>query len=249
MDVIEKYNIVFDGKHRRYVYPLPEKLFDLEFTSPEYLDIGADHLTSDSWANLVAKLASYLLDLREEYLGKILDFAAPWTKSKIFTNEKKINHVEIKPGLYININHTALHSCWLIIDMLDYFAIDFNTCKLVIHRFHKAEPQDAREYFRKQIRIEFRAYLHKNKLLSDEKIEKVFKNLDILNKAFSKRSSGYDDLFLYDDAALFGAVKCKFISEFANTRPDIENAEKLAKKYLDYLTDFYRDCGYYYKQD
>ena len=86
-------------------------------------------------------------------------------------------------------------------------------------------------------------------MFSDEKIEKVIRNIDYLNQIFAKRKSGYDDLYLFDDATMFGTMKSKFIPEFASSRPDKEKSEKLAKIYLGYLTDFYRDCGYYYKEN
>lgn len=246
MDFITKYNMIIDGKRRRYVYPLPEKLFDLEYTSPDYLDIGGEHIEASSWGELIVKLTTYLLDLREEYQKRILLFVAPWTKANIFVTEKRINHVEIKPGLFVNINHTALHSCWLVIDLLEYFSIDFSVCKLVIHRFPKAEPTEVRDYYREETKKELRVYLRRSKLFSDEKIEKVIRNIDYLNQVFAKRKSGYDDLYLFDKATIFGTMKSKFIPEFASSRLDKEKSEKLAKIYLGYLTDFYRDCGYYY---
>lgn len=249
MDLITKYIMIIDGKRRRYVYPLPEKLFDLEHTCPDYLDIGGEHIEASSWGELIVKLTTYLLDLREEYQKRILLFVAPWTKANIFVTEKRINHVEIKPGLFVNINHTALHSCWLVIDLLEYFSIDFSTCKLVIHRLPKAEPTEVRDYYREETKKELRVYLRRCKLFSDEKIEKVIRNIDYLNQVFAKRKSGYDDLYLFDDATMFGTMKSKFITEFASSRPDKEKSEKLAKIYLGYLTDFYRDCGYYYKEN
>ena len=88
MDLITKYNMIIDGKRRRYVYPLPEKLFDLEHTCPDYLDIGGEHIEASSWGELIVKLTTYLLDLREEYQKRILLFVAPWTKANIFVTEK-----------------------------------------------------------------------------------------------------------------------------------------------------------------
>ena len=112
----------------------------------------------------------------------------------------------------------------------------------------KAEPKEARDYFREKTKENLKGYLKRNKLLSDEKIEKVITNLDYLNMIFSKRKSGYDDLYLFDDAIMFATFKSKFIAELVSMRPDKENTEKLAKIYLGYLTDFYRDCGYYFKE-
>ena len=60
MDFITKYNMIIDGKRRRYVYPLPEKLFDLEHTCPDYLDIGGEHIEASSWGELIVKLTTYL---------------------------------------------------------------------------------------------------------------------------------------------------------------------------------------------
>ncbi len=52
--------MIISGKRRRYIYPLPEKLFDLEHTCPEYLDIGGEHLTASSSNLLRILLKRYL---------------------------------------------------------------------------------------------------------------------------------------------------------------------------------------------
>lgn len=249
MDLINKYNIIIDGKRRRYIYPLPEKLYDLEFTAPDILRIGGEVFQASSWGEMLTKLCTYLLDLRQEYEKDILAYKTPWSDACIFSNEKRINHVEIKPGLFLNINHTSLHSCWLIIDILMLFKINFEQCELIIRRMPRAEPKEVRDCFRQEVKQQLKVYLHRNKLLSDEKIEKVIKNLDYLNAEFAKRNSGYDDLYLFDDANMFNTMKSKFIPEFASKRPDYEKSEKLAKIYLGYLGDFYRDNGYYFKKN
>ena len=248
MDILIKYNIVLNGKQRFYTYPLPKKLFDLEYTSPFFLHIDEEYLKASSWMELVSKLSIYLLDSKEDYYEKIMSFSPVWTKQKIFVTEKRTNYTEIKPGLFVDTNHTALHSCWLVIDLLDFFGIDFSKCTLVIHRMPKAEPKEVRDYFRDEVKKELRKYLFEKKLLAEEKIEKIMKNLDYLNQNFARRKSGFDDLFLFDNAVLFANAKSKFIREFVSSRADKEKAEKLARYYLDYLTEFYGVNGYYLKK-
>lgn len=245
--LIDKYHIVFDGKKRRYIYPLPQKLFDLEYTSPDYLRIGGEVLTSSSWGELICKLSIYLYDNYPFFKGNLLDFKTSWSKASIFVYEKRINHVEIKEGVFANLNHTALHSCWLIIDLLEFCKININACELLIHRMPKAEPKEVRDYIRNEFKKDFRKYISRHCLLTEDKVEKAIKNIDYLNNIFSKRRSGYDDLYLFDDALMFATMKSKFLPEFAKSTNDYEKYYKIAKKYLDYLSDFYRDNGYYSK--
>lgn len=247
-ELFKKYNLFFDGKKRKYVYPLPEKLFDMEYTTPLSITIGNDVLKVSSWGELITELIKYLLSFYPKNVDDLLKYKTKWSNAYIFSNEKKINHVEIRPDLFVNLNHTALHSCWLVVDLLTFFNIDFSLCKLVIHRMPKAEPEEVRNFIRKNAKEDFRKYLVRYKLFSDEKIAKIIKNIDYLNNVFAKRHSGYDDLYLFDDALLFSTSKSKFIPEFAKTTNDYEKNSVLAKKYLDYLSDFYRDSGYYSKK-
>lgn len=244
----EKYNLILDGKRRKYLYPLPEKLFDLEYTAPLSLKIGNDTLYVSSWGELIVSLIQYLLPIFPKKVDDLLSYKTEWSKASIFSDTKKVNHIEIKPNLYVNLNHTALHACWLVIDLLSLFNIKYEMCELIIHRMPKAEPDEVRDSVRETVKNDLRAYLKRYKLCSDEKIEKIIKNIDYLNKIFSKRRSGYDDLYLFDDAAMFATMKSKFIPEFAKSTNDYEKNASLAKKYLDYLSDFYRDNGYYFKK-
>ena len=47
-DLYDKYHIILDGKKRLYIYPLPERLYDLKFTSPVSLKIGNQVFNSQS---------------------------------------------------------------------------------------------------------------------------------------------------------------------------------------------------------
>lgn len=247
MEIEEKYNLIIDGKRRLYNYPLPERLYNLEHTAPETLSIGGDILNASSWGELICKTVICLMSLHPKKKEELLEYKTEWSSSNIFSDKKRINHVEILSGLFVNLNHTALHYCWLVIDLLAYFNINYSACELIIHRMPKAEPVEIRDYIRKQVKEEFSVYLSRHKLFSKEKIVKVIRNIDYLNSYFSKRRSGYDDLYLFDDALMFATMKSKFIPEFASKTNDFTKYSELAKKYLDYLSDYYRDCGYYSK--
>ena len=49
-------------------------------------------------------------------------------------------------NLYINTNHTAVHSVWLIQDLLDFYCVDKENVTLLIKRPPSIEPQEVKDY-------------------------------------------------------------------------------------------------------
>ena len=246
--IISKYNIVFNGKKRLYLYPLPERGLNLENTVPNTFVIGHVEITSTSWVELLALLVKFLVSVHPKNDEELLNFKTDWSKTNIFRKEKRINHEFIREGIYLNENHTAQHSIWLMIDLLDFFGEDYNNCKLIIRRHPRAEPDEVRNWVIKETKQEFETYLKNVKQLDQPKTEFVLKNIDILNKFMAKQSSAYDNLYLIDDATTFGALKPKIIEGFASSSKDYEKYKAAATKFLGYLTSFFRDNGYYNKK-
>ena len=80
-------------------------------------------------------------------------------------------------------------------------------------------------------------------VILDVKVDKIIKNNDILNAKFNKRSSAYNDLYLFSDKQMFASNKANFIKEITSKITSDKQIE-LIKHYLLYLTNFYNDRGY-----
>ena len=84
----------------------------------------------------------------------------------------------------------------------------------------------------------FRNFL-KLKGLSDENVEKVINNIEMLSKKYlSALSKGYDDFFLFDDLQYFYNYRDKVIKHYKNIYPSGNN--ETVEKVLNYLTAFYK---------
>lgn len=243
----DKYLLFFVGKKRRYRCPVNERRYDLEYTAPVSLKLGGQTVISSAWTDLLTQTVKDLFELYPERKSHILNFKTDWSKQAIFTNDPNVsNHVEIEPGLFFNRNHTALHSCWLLFDLLNYFGINDSSCELIIRRMPAAEPIEIRDKIRGEVKDELRAYLSRHKLFSDEKVDTYIRNIDFLNGEFAKRKSGYNDLYLFDDANMYGTMKAKFLQELQSSPFGYkEKNMAIARRCLNSLTDFYRDNGYY----
>ncbi len=152
-------NVVFDGKRRYYIEDLTERDYSLENTTPYQLDILGRAIEEHSWGNLLCRTTELLLDLFPEYREKLLEFKCPWTKAQMFSLEEKTNYKPINGGFYINCNHTALHSCWFLQDLLDYFKIDKSSVSFLIHRPSSAEPKKVKDYVEQRFKRNFADYI------------------------------------------------------------------------------------------
>lgn len=242
-DLYDKYHIILEGKKRLYIYPLPERLYDLEFTSPVSLKIGNQVFKSSNWGELIALVSRCLQSIKPISIDELLKCRTDWSDAYIFSDNEKINHKEIGPNLYINVNHTALHACWLIVDLLNLYKIDISTTELIIFRAPKAEPDEVKNVVRRNTKDEFVDYLKNDRNFPDVKVDKIIKNIDTLNAKFNKRSSAYNDLYLFSDKLMFASNKANFIKEITSKITSDKQIE-LIKHYLLYLTNFYNDRGY-----
>ena len=144
----EKYGIVYFGSQHYYIEDLTKRDYVLENCTPYYFKIGYDEFIVSVWGDLIQRVANYLIEEYPKTLEELKQFSYKWGKQKLFLDAPKLaSHFPLKNGLYINCNHTALHSCWTIQDMLDFFGVDIKECKLIIRRNPVAEVKEVKDYY------------------------------------------------------------------------------------------------------
>lgn len=234
-------NVVFEGKKRYYIEDLTERNYRLENTTPYQLEILGHAIEEHSWVNLLCRAAEVLLDIFPDYREKVLDFRCSWSKAEMFSLEKRTSFKPIEQGLYINCNHTALHACWFLQDLLDFFGVDKSTVSFLIHRPSSAEPKKVRDYVEQRFKRNFAEYIKSNYNKPDEYADKVIRIIDkYLNSLLVKISKSYTNFFLFDDNAILSNY-VKKVREIINSdlRYD-DKTKKVLNKYLDYLVSFYK---------
>lgn len=181
------------------------------------------------------------MDLFPDYCDKILEFRCTWSKTQMFTVEKKTNYKPIKHGYYINCNHTALHACWFLQDILDFFHVDKATVSFLIHRPSSAEPKKVKEYVKQRFKRNFAEYIKISYNKSDEYADKVISVIEkYLNPMLLKISKSYTNLFLFDDNATMSNYIKKIIEMIDSNWRMEEKSKKVLKKYLNYIVSFYK---------
>ena len=239
-DVFE--NVVFQGKRRYYIEDLTQRDYSLENTTPYQLEIMGHSIEEHAWGLLLSKTTKILLELFPEYKATIFNFQCGWTKAMMFASEQKTNYKYVTDGIYINCNHTALHSCWLLQDLLDYFNIDRSTVTLLIHRPSSAEPKRVQEYIENRFKRDFIYYICTYHDKPEEYANKVIRLTEkYLNPILKALSKSYTNFFLFDDnATLSNYVKKVREKVEQDIRFDIK-AKKALNKYLDYIVEFYKE--------
>jgi hypothetical protein len=235
-------NVVFEGKRRYYIEDLSERDYLLENTTPYQIDILQNIIAESSWGELLCKVVSLLLSLYPKHLDALYDFRCEWTKSAMFTNRMKTNYKQIKDDLFINCNHTALHSCWFLQDILDYFKVNKSDVVLLIHRPCSAEPQRVTAYIEKRFKNGFINFLIMNYKKSEEYGNKVVSNIEkYINPILCSISKSYTNIFLFDDNTTLSNYIKKIREKIdLNVRYD-EKSKTILYKYLDYLWAYYRE--------
>ena len=171
-----------------------------------------------------------------------MDFRCQLSKTQMFALEQKTNYKPIKNGLFINCNHTALHACWFLQDLLDYFLIDKSTVSFLIRRPSGAEPKKVKEYVESRFKRNFTEYLIARHRKTNEYANKVIHTLEkYLNPMLLKISKSYTNLFLFDDnQILYNYIKKLRETIDCSLKFDA-NAKKILNKYLDYLVQYYKE--------
>lgn len=240
MELFDKYNLIVIGKQRFYKENLYERDFYLECASPYSFNIGAKTIKERSWTTMILKIAIYLQTNIPKSTDELLKFKTNWSSASIYLSSKKVNSVNFIDNLFLNVNHTALHSVWLIQDILDFYKVDKSTCSLIIKRPPYIEPEEIRNYIENETILKFTEYLFSKKI-DAERAPKIIHSIKYLNKFLSKMSKSYDNFFLFDDPQILSNYKSKFFKEIYKYANFTEKQISLCHKYLDYLTEFYRN--------
>ncbi len=234
-------NIVFDGTKRYYIEDLSERDYFLESTTPYQIQIEGVSIEERNWVKLICSVSELLLNKYPDYNDKMIDFRCQWSKSLMFSAMPKSNFKLLNNGLYVNCNHTALHSCWFIQDLLDFFNIDKSKVYFLIHRPSGAEPKEVKEYIEKRFKRGFTYYLKEKYGKDDDYAEKVLNNIEKhLNKLLMKISKSYISFFLFDDKYILSNYVTKVRELVCDNLHYDERAKKILNKYLDYVLGYYK---------
>lgn len=237
-------NIVFQGQRRYYIEDLTERDYLLENTTPYQIEIMGYVIEEHVWGKMICAVTNLLLRIFPSYKDKILTFACPWSKAKMISEIQKTNYRGLECGYYINCNHTALHSCWFIQDLFDFFMIDKSTVHFLIHRPSSAEPKHVKDYIEQRFKKNYSYYIQSKTGKGVEYSNKVISLTEkYLNLMLQKISKSYTNLFLFDDnATLYNYAKKIREMVAVDCRFD-EKARRILNKYLDYLMNFYRESN------
>ena len=123
MSIEDKHRIVYISNRHYYDIDLTIHNFDLENSTPLYLNVEGFEIYENAWTNLLFEIIQYLIDEFEFSKEELLDFKLEWSNAKLFTEKTRTNYRALSNGLYVNCNHTALHSCWVIQDFINFCGI------------------------------------------------------------------------------------------------------------------------------
>lgn len=236
-----KYRIVFINKERYYYEDLSEKDYTLECATPYSLEIAGKSFITSSWKQLLIDVCVSCLKDHPDKKQDLLDYYYSWNDTKKpFSEAQGKNYYEVGEGIYLLYNNTATHGCWLLRDILVIFGIDLSKITFIIHRAPLAEPPECRKFYEQKTRNAFRYYYTKLLRRTAEQADRVFKNLDVLNRYMGKCSHAYDNLYLFTNNNTYANYKARLIEYLKNElRLDDKNLV-LSHKYLTILGDFYK---------
>ncbi len=237
----DKYGLIFEGSSRLYVEDLSQRDFNLEHTTPRRFSIHDMEFEETSWGELIRLLTMYLFEIHPELKSDAVSFRTDWSKQSIFTRASKTNAKQIDDDLWINCNNTALHSCWLIQDLLDFFGEDKTKVRLIIHRPPSSEPPEIKEAIRKQTISSFKDYLIISKDKTEESADKIVANiLNYLNPMLAAYSNSYNDFFLFDSKLILYNYSVDVRKKIGLNNHFSEKGRATLNRYLDYLVEFYK---------
>ena len=239
MTIEEKYKIIYVGNKHYYVEDLRERSFYLENTSPLYLRLENHEIYETSWGALVLETVKYLIDEFEFSNEELLDFKFDWSKTSLFSNIKKANHRLLPNGLYLNLNHTALHACWTIQDFIKFCGISTLNCKLIINRRPVSEEQEVKDYFKQRHKEEFKSYVLYSRKETLKHYDIYIKLIDLTEKRFKKLFPTFESLYYFDEYIIFNNYKLGLIDQLKKdgliSRDNMRKIENALDCYRDYL--------------
>lgn len=240
-DFHDRYGLILEGSKRLYIENLAERDYALEGTTPKRFEIDGLVFEETSWGELVRSLVFYLFDKFPEKKETAFDFTTTWSKQKIITPEKQTNAKMIDKNIWVNCNHTALHSCWLIQDFLAFFNYNPTNVVLIINRPPAIEPNEVCIFFRRKTINDFSMYLANVHNKNEDSITKIVANVQkYLNPILGTLSKNYNDFFLFDNHAYAYSYAHKVREKINKDGLYNEKARAALSRYLTYLVDFYK---------
>ena len=237
---IEKeYGIVYVGMQRYYKENLHKRDFLLESCTPYYLQIGSDEFVDSTWIGMLQQACNYLIEESDFDQERIISFRVDWSKQSIFVKESTSHaHYKLKSGLYINVNHTAVHSCWLLQELLKFFEVNLDNCTLLVKKKPISETAEVKEYYQGLVKDMFCEYVTNDLHKTREFYEKCIKVLDKIDVLFKREFKSFESIYLLDDPTTFAACKSKFIKYINDLHFYSESQLELIKNRLDIYAKF-----------
>jgi hypothetical protein len=238
---IDNYELLIVNKKRFYLEDISERDYWLENSSPYFIRIGTYEIREGSWVEMLRNIGAYFISLYKRDVQELVDFRVSRSKAAIFSYEPRVNFKQVTSELYLNCNHSALHACWLIQDLLEFYKIDIDSVVLYIHRPSSIEPKCVKDYFLEKNYNEFSYFLQSNHGKSKEQCEKIISNINLyMNPILRKVTKSYDNFFLFDDVLTLYNYIIRF-KEYVNSHVRFKEKNiKIYYRYCDYLLDFYK---------
>ena len=234
--------LIVENYTRYYLEDLSQRDFHLEFTSPFRFIWGELVIEENNWGWLIQKLSQYLYDKYPQRKDELLNnFKTDWSKQKMFSTEKGTNFKSIADDLYVNCNQTALHSCWLIQDILSFYNVNPSEVKFYIFRSPAAEPKEIRQKFIDEFKQLFTKFLNANYRKTTDDANKIISNIEnYINPIMNKISQSYNDARLfsnYKTAYIYLQNLHEKVADFYNN----EKAQAIIRRYISYLKGYYKE--------
>ncbi len=239
MTIEEKHNIVYYKKRHLYEIDLAKRNYALAKCKPFLLEIKNMKFRQNSWIHLVEDTANYLIQESDKTAEELLLFRVNWTTRPIFILEKRLaaHKGPLINGLYIDVNHTAVHMIFIVQEMIEYFDVSKNDCRLIVYIPHGLEKQEVREYYYQKNKTKMIQFLKLMYQCTSEKIESVFSMISSLDSHLESMSDIYKSLLLFDSRKEYATAKAR-IKQYLD---DIFNSYQMkqAEMILDLFTKFY----------
>lgn len=244
IDLLEKYGLSITPEMRIYKEDLSKRDLDAEGATPLYMDIGETRIkTRKSWIHFLPSLVDYLLERNPIPYEALFAYRTEWSKKAIFSPMEVVNSKEVRPGLWLNCNNTAVHSIFLVTDFLRLFEVPLSEASLYIHRVPSCEPTEVIDYLVKRREKAFLDWLRK-KGKGEEAIAIIRKRIAFIERKYFKSNAPisrlYNDLWLFDSLRLAENYLGKIKKEI-QMDPYFEEKRKpgLIRR-VDYCILFYR---------
>lgn len=176
--VIGENTLVFEERKRYYVEDLTKRDFSLECVTPHILRINDYEIKENTWVEMIRNVTAYLISTSSKSKEDIISFKTDWSKTNIFSSTQRTNFRQLDDDLFVNCNHTALHSCWLIQDLLDFFGVNKTKVYFLIHRAPYAKPMDAKVYFKNKFKEEFPVLMKDRYGKAETDAQKIISNIE-----------------------------------------------------------------------